>query len=72
VIHKYHTYESNYGEKYELVTGYFDFFAVPEPRDRIVLGVLHLALHLGGFALHHAQVLQRLLDDHIRYDGNNE
>ena len=49
----------------ELVTGYFDFFAVSVPGDRVILGVFHLALHLGRLALDHSQVLQRLFDDDV-------
>ena len=56
---------------HKLVTRHFDLFAVSEPRDRIVLRVFHFALHLGHFALHHPQVLQRLLDNDISYNDNS-
>jgi len=56
---------------YELVA-WFDLFAVPVPRDRIVLGVFHLALHLRRFSLDHSQALQRLFDDDVSCTDNDQ
>jgi len=57
---------------HKLFTRHFDLFAISEPRDWIVLRVFHFALHFGYLALHHPQVLQRLFDNDVSYNGNSK